>query len=163
MKAPAFYRNYIELVKDKDLIAVYNIETIRALKFYNNIDNNKSLFRYEKGKWSIRELLGHVCDSEQIFVFRILSILRNEKAALPGFDENEYVAVANFDQFEWSDLIKRFELMRAFHSSLFAGITKLDFSKYGNANGNDISIEALIAITICHELHHRNFIGRVYL
>ncbi|QNL22849.1 DinB family protein [Hyphobacterium sp. CCMP332] len=163
MKLPEFYNPYVSLFKNEDCREVLNIEYKISLKFYKNINKKDSLFKYSPDKWSIRELLGHICDSEQIFAFRLLSILRNEKNPLPGFDHNAYVSNADFNSQEWEDLIKRYDFLRRNTIHLCNEIKKEDYSKFGNANGNDISIDALVFVIAGHEKHHRNVIKEKYL
>ncbi len=163
MKVPEFYSGYVALADHKDLLSSYKKETEEALKFYRLISDKKSLHRYEITKWSIKEVLGHICDAEQIFFFRLLSIMRNEKKSLPGFDENEYVKAANFNSVPWEHILNRFEQSRKFFHILIQELSIEDLGKVGNTNGFDISIEALIAIIIGHEKHHRKIIKERYL
>ncbi len=163
MKLPDFYKPYVGLYNNKDCKEVLLIEYEKALKFYNNINKKDSLLQYAQNKWTIKELLGHICDAEQIFAFRLLSILRNEKNPLPGFDHNAYVRDANFNKQEWEDLLKRFDLIRRNTLSICDEIKKEDYSKFGNANGKEISIDALILVIAGHEKHHRNVINEKYL
>ncbi len=163
MTIPEFYKPYLDLVESDNCISQLIIESEEAFKFYEKINNKTSLFKYENDKWSIRELLGHICDAEQIFAFRLLSILRNEKNALPGFDHNDYVDYANFDLQDWEYLKDRFKLVRRNSLILCEEIRKEDLGKVGNANGHDISIEALVYVIAGHEKHHRNIIRNRYL
>lgn len=163
MRLPEFYKPYVSFFKKEDCKEALIIEYKIAIKFYKNINKKDSLKKYAPDKWSIRELLGHICDSEQIFAFRLLSILRNEKNPLPGFDHNAYVSNADFNTQEWDDLIKRFDLIRRNTIRICDEIKKEDYSKFGNANGNDISIDALVFVIAGHEKHHRNVINEKYL
>lgn len=138
-------------------------ESVKALEFYEKINKNDSLFRYQSDKWSIRQLLGHICDSEQIFCFRLLSIARNEQQALPGFDENHYVQNADFDSIDWHRIRKRFELLREHTILMVENLSGEGLNKSGLANEAIFSVEDLIKIIIGHEMHHRKFIEDNYL
>lgn len=163
MILPEFYKPYVDLFDDEDGISILKIETNKAFKFYDNITESISTKKYQSDKWSIRQLLGHIADAEQIFAFRLLSILRNEQNALPGFDHNEYVLNANFENQKWTEIKDRFKMLRYCTLSLCKEIKEEDLSKTGNANGSNISVNALLLVIAGHEKHHRLIIEERYL
>lgn len=163
IKVPEFYQPYLDLIDSKKPVQKLKSESEKAIKFYDKINKKQSLFKYEKGKWSIREILGHIIDAEEIFAYRLLCILRGETNALPGFDQDVYVKNAQFDKMSWKYLRKRFKLVRRNTLLLCKEISSENMKLSGNANGHDISVEGLISIINGHEVHHRNTISEKYL
>lgn len=160
---PEFYKPYVKDFQNEHPKTVLNNETQRALDFYKKISEEKSVFRYEKDKWSIKELLGHICDSEQIFAYRVLSFLRGEEQSLPGFEQDDYVKSANFDAQSWESLISRFQTLREITLMLLNEMSDQDLDKIGTANGSQISIRAILLVIAGHERHHRKIVAERYL
>ena len=160
---PEFYKPYVELTKNRSVESVLKDELNNGLKFYNKINKNKWGFSYSLNKWTIKEVLGHVCDAEQVFAFRLLSFLRGEEKELPGFDENLYVNNADFNSLVHMDLINRFEIIR--HNSILISqnLSQVQLTSTGVANGSKMSIDNLIRVIAGHELHHRIIIKERYL
>jgi uncharacterized damage-inducible protein DinB len=159
---PEFYKKYIEGIGDNELYISLIRQSEISFKFYKNINKNKLLYAYDSGKWTIKEVLGHVCDAEQIFAFRLLSFSRGEKKSLTGFDENEYVESGNFNDIEWDDLLERFDLLRRTTLNLVKSISSEDLKIIGEANGSKMSLDNLIKVIIGHEKHHRRIIAERY-
>lgn len=121
------------------------------------------MHRYEPGKWSIKELLGHLIDSERIFTYRALRFARNDHAPLSGFDQDPYVAEANFDQRPWSELVAEFEHLRRSTILFFRGLKPESETRFGVANNASITVRALGYAIAGHELHHMRILREKYL
>ena len=119
--------------------------------------------RYAPGKWSLREVLGHIIDAERIFAYRALRFARNDPTELPGFEQDDLIPAAHFDQRPWADLLAEFELVRRSNLLLFAGFDREAWLRQGVASRNRISVRALAYVIAGHELHHLRVIRTKYL
>ncbi len=158
---PQWYKGYIDLVEGN----ILDILATQAEEFTSFIKGNsdKADYAYAPGKWTIKEMLGHIIDTERIMVFRLTSFARGEKAALPGFDENDYVTNAHFKDRTLESLCAEFTLLRKSNMFLIKSLSKEELNKSGNANGNQISVRALVFILAGHVMHHKNILVERYL
>lgn len=158
-----YYENYIKLVPGTDI----NKELIRQkeelLHFYKSIPVFKQEYKYSEGKWTIKDIILHLIDAERIFAYRALRISRSDTTPLPGFDENDYVGMANANDREFESLLSEFETVREATISLFASFTDLDLLRLGTASNASVSVRAIGYIILGHELHHKNVILERYL
>src|SRR5512142_2949175 len=160
---PPFYQGYISLVEGQDILAALDDNTERAMALYRSIGEEESLSRYAPEKWTIREVLGHVSDTERVFTYRALRVARGDQTPLPGFDEKLFVEGANFNHYEWPALIEQFELVRRSSITLFRSLAEEAWERRGNAHGKDVSVRDIAWMVAGHELHHRRIIQTKYL
>ncbi len=160
---PEYYKKYVKNVIDKDIIRYLEQQKDSAVEFFNEIGVEKSLYRYEENKWSIKEILGHLCDTERIFVTRALQFARNEKQSLPGFEQDDYIAAANFDEVPLDVLVDDFVKMRESNLSLFGTFNDEIFSHKGTANDFEFTVASALFIIAGHFDHHINVIKEKYL
>ena len=158
-----YYTRYIEKVEGDDVFAALKSQLRETIAFLNCITNEESLSRYEPGKWSVREVLGHVIDTERIFAYRALRIGRGDATPLAGYEQDEYIKGANFDKVSWSALIEEFELVRRANILMFSGFSEEAWSRPGVANNGPVTARAIAWIIAGHELHHRQVIEEKYL
>ena len=158
-----YYSRYIDLVPGEDAMAALKSQLRETIAFLNCISNEESVSRYAPGKWSVREVLGHVIDTERIFAYRALRIGRGDKTPLAGYEQDDYIRGAAFDKVRWSALIEEFELVRRSNLLLFSGFTEDAWMRTGTANNAAVSARALAWIIAGHEIHHRNIIESKYL
>ena len=158
-----YYSRYIDLVPEEDAMAALKSQLRETIAFLNCISNEESVSRYAPGKWSVREVLGHVIDTERIFAYRALRIGRGDKTPLAGYEQDDYICGAAFDKVRWSALIEEFELVRRSNLLLFSGFTEDAWMRTGTANNAAVSARALAWIIAGHEIHHRNIIESKYL
>ena len=166
---PSFYANYIRLIGEyiaenevKDIVQILLKHREKTKEKFSTFSEQQSFFRYEKGKWSIKELLGHMIDTEQIMSYRALCFYRGEKQSLAGFNENEYVREANFDLILFSDLLERYHLVRESSVALFRSFDALQTAKIGEANHKEMSVRALVYMIAGHEIHHLQILEERY-
>jgi len=157
-----YYSRYIVLVQGQDLTATLEKQIGESLPFLHGISEQKSLHRYAPGKWSIKEVLGHLIDAERIFVYRALRFARNDPKPLTGFDQDPYVAAAGFDAHPWSDLVAEFEHVRRSTILFFRGLTSEAAMRSGLANDASITVRSLGYIIAGHELHHVGILRERY-
>lgn len=159
----AYYSRYIEKVAGEDVIAALKNQLRETIAFLNCITNEEASSRYAPGKWSVREVLGHIIDTERIFAYRALRIGRGDATPLPGYEQDDYIKGANFDKVRWSALIEEFELVRRANILMFSGFTDDAWMRSGIANNAPVTARALAWIIAGHELHHRGVIEEKYL
>lgn len=118
--------------------------------------------RYAEGKWSVKEVVGHLSDGERVFSYRALRFARADATDLPGFEENEWVANANFDRRTLASIAAEFAAVRAATLALFASLDDEELLRRGTANGQEVSVRALAAILVGHERHHVGLLRERY-
>jgi hypothetical protein len=158
-----YYARYIDLVPDGDALATLAAQIHGTVSTLRAISDADSLKRYAAGKWSIREVLGHMTDSERIFGCRALRFARNDQTPLPGFEQDDYIAPARCDARPWPGLIAEFEALRQSNLHMFRGFDQEAWLRQGTANNTPVSVRALAYMIAGHERHHMNIIREKYL
>lgn len=160
---PAYYQEYMNLLPDGDILYILEKQATNLRFMFRNISDEQAEEAYAEGKWSMKELLQHLIDSERIFGYRALCISRGEEASLPGWDEGKYVyqSLANIRSVE--SLLDEYELTRRSNMAMFRSFTIEMMDNYGVANGHRISLRGLIHVIAAHELHHLNILQERYL
>lgn len=159
--APSFGR-YIDMVRGSDLREVLASQPDALRATGDGLSEADALHRYAEGKWSVKEVIGHLNDTERVFSYRALRIGRGDTTPLPAFDENAYVAAAGFDRRPLGDLIDEFETVRRQTLSLLAGLDEEGWRRMGVASGKPISTRALFYITAGHVRHHLRLLESRY-
>lgn len=158
MNEPAVYKSYFEnytsLVTEQNVIIAI-VKQEKALEdFLNSVSEEKSNYAYAEGKWTLKEMLQHMIDTERIFAYRALAIARKEIATLPGFDENLYADNSNANRRTWAELIKEIKAVRISTSLLFESFTEEMLQHTGNFGSNNGSTHTLGLIMVGHVYHH---------
>lgn len=151
---PAFYAPYFKAIEGADVPTLMRTQLAEIEHLGLVIDEERAAYRYAEGKWSIKELLGHLVDCERIFGYRALCIARGEMQPLPGFDENNYVENASFDNRPFSSIIEELLALRLSNIVMYENFTDEQRAMIGQANGNPISVRAIESIMIGHVQHH---------
>ena len=160
--APDYFFRYINLVKEEDLNKALKKNTKQFLKLLKNIPKKKYDFAYADGKWTVKEVIGHIADAERVFTYRLTRIARGDQTPLAGFDENAWAKTAPHGKRQMSSVVD--ELIAIRRSSL-ALIDSLDESAIGNtgvANNNPVSARAICWILAGHTQHHLDILGERY-
>lgn len=158
-----YYARYIERVQGNDVLAILTAQGAETAAFLATIGEEKSLHRYAEGKWSIREIIGHLTDAEQVFCYRALTFARGDVSELPGFEEGDYVVSGEFDRIPLAKLAERYAAQRRVTLALFETLPPEAWSRTGTANGAKISVRALAWALAGHELHHLGVVRERYL
>lgn len=158
-----YYGNYISLVQDGDIISTLSKQLPETLNLLQSIPESQGGFRYAPGKWSIKELVGHLIDSERIFTYRALRFARNDQTPLPGYEQDDYIREASFDACALTDLADEFASARQSSLYLFKHFSEEAWTRRGTANDSEVSVRALAYIIAGHELHHREVLRSKYL
>lgn len=159
----AYYGRYVALVPQGDILATLATQNEETLGLLRSLPEEKGAFRYAPEKWSIKELIGHVTDTERIFANRALRFGRNDATPLPGFEENDYVRGGSFDEYPLADLADGLESVRRSTVFLLKHMSSEASTRRGTANGAEISVRALAYLIAGHELHHMNVLRTKYL
>lgn len=156
------YKGYIEQIKEDDILKVLEDQLTTAAKFFNTIPQEKGNYAYSEGKWSVKEVLGHVIDCERIFATRALCIARGEKQSLPGFEQDDYVKEAGFNKRPLDDLVEEFSLVRKSNVALFKSFSEEKLNERGTASENEVTVRAILFIIAGHTIHHIKILKEKY-
>ena len=160
---PPYYRKYVDEVKDLDLFDAFQQSHKHFKDLVLSIPEENGNYRYETGKWSIKELLCHVMDTERIFAYRALRFARNDKTPLPAFEENEYAPESNAHARTLRQLASESERLRETTIDLYKSFTPAMLRRKGSANNTEVSVLNLGFIIAGHETHHRRMLTDRYL
>jgi uncharacterized damage-inducible protein DinB len=149
-----YYHGYIARVAGENLGEQLTEQLQELEQLFQNVTDRAALTRYADGKWSIKEVLGHLSDTERIFSYRLLRVGRGDPTALSGYDENAYVPAGNFDQRPLPMLLAEFRAVRLSTTALMEGLPQESWTRRGMANGQPISARALAYIIVGHVTHH---------
>lgn len=158
-----YYGGYIAHVPTGDVVGTLSTQHDRTLDLLRGLSEDQGGTRYAPGKWSIRESVGHLMDTERIFAYRALRFSRADETALASFDENAYVANASFESRTLAGLCAEFEAVRRATVLLFASFDSDEWMRQGVASNNVMSVRALAWVTAGHELHHMDILRTRYL
>jgi uncharacterized damage-inducible protein DinB len=161
-EAASFYHGYIARVSGEDIGEQLRQQLDRVERLFRGVDDTAALFRYAPGKWSIKEILGHLTDAERIFAYRLLRISRADATPLAGFSENAYVPPGSFDGRTVSSLVKEFRAVRLSTMALVEGLPAEAWTRKGTASGNAVSSRALVYIMVGHVTHHLGVLEERY-
>jgi len=157
---PTWGENYISKVNgDIFEILTDQIQSLAAL-FRANAD--KADYAYAAGKWTLKEMLGHIIDTERVFAYRLTCFARKEQQPLPGFEENDYVLNARFAQRDLEDLIEEFIALRKANLYLFRSLSEEELNRKGIASGREINVRSILFITGGHIIHHVSILKERY-
>ncbi len=158
-----FYASYILLVPEGDVIATLTRQLEDVLTLLGGISDAEAETRYAPGKWSIKEVIGHITDTERIFAYRALRFARADRTPLPGYEQDDYVRHANFDALPINDIAAGFEHVRRATLSLLRSFDDGAWRRVGVANDKEVSVRALAYIIAGHVTHHTQIIRAKYL
>jgi uncharacterized damage-inducible protein DinB len=158
-----YYGTYIDRVPDGDIVETLRRQVGDSLALIKSIPETIGDKRYAPGKWSVREVVGHLIDAERIFTYRALRFGRADTTPVPGFDENAYVANAPFASVSLADLADELDHVRQSTIHFLANLDEAAFNRRGSANGAEITVRALAFIMAGHESHHMNVLRTRYL
>ena len=158
-----YYGKYIALVQDDDVVAALDRQIAASLSMLRGLAETDGDRRYEPGKWSVKEVLGHVIDAERVFAYRALRIARNDPTPLSGFEQDGYVANGNFGAASLAGLTEEFALVRQSNLAMFRGFAEAAWDRRGVASNYPVSVRALAYIIAGHELHHVGLLRSRYL
>jgi hypothetical protein len=157
-----YYGRYISLVGSDDIVGLLEKQAPETATLFRSA-NTQADFRYAPGKWNVKEVLGHINDTERIMAYRALRIARGDKTPIEGYEQDDYVRDGNFGQRSVDNLIEEFADVRTATVALFRNLDAENGLRRGIANKNEVSVRALAYIIAGHELHHRQVLQEKYL
>lgn len=149
-----YYGKYIALVPAGSLADILAAQVEVTRRLLAPLDDARALYRYAPGKWSVKEVIGHLADAERVFAYRALRFARADATPLAGFDETAYVPAGAFDRRPLHSMVEEFAAARGATLALIGSLEEAAWLRQGTANGAAVSVRALGAIIAGHELHH---------
>jgi hypothetical protein len=158
----AYFGRYISLVPGHDILTTLDEQRRQTILLLSCRTDAEGDFHYAPGKWSAKEVIGHICDSERIFAYRALRIARADVTPMEGFEQDDYVRNGPFANRPISDLIEDYIAVRRATFSLFRNLDEAAWQRRGVANKNEVTVRALAYTIAGHELHHRKILEEKY-
>jgi hypothetical protein len=158
----SYFGRYIALVPEAHFVTVLNDQPAAFRALLGNLSPEQAGYRYAPGKWTVRQVVGHVIDTERVFAYRALCIARGESVSLPSFDENAYAELAGHDGCGLGELLDEFTLVRQANVALFAHMDAAAWGRTGTVNQNPISTRGLGYILVGHAQHHLGVLKERY-
>jgi uncharacterized damage-inducible protein DinB len=160
-----YFEQYLKLVGFGDKTIIENLESSQVAfeKVLRNLPEEKQAFSYALGKWTIKELIQHIIDTERIFSFRALSFARNDQTVMPGYDHDAFVANDNANERDYYELLDEMKVLRTSSIQLFKSFSEEALLRMGVASNNKMSVRALGYLFSGHQIHHLNIVKERYL
>jgi len=158
-----YNETYVSKVPEGDVVELLRHQITQMSEMFGSMTDSQAGYRYGDDKWSLKQLVGHLTDTERVFVYRALRIARGDSTPVKGFDENEYVAKSNFDDRSLADLLSEFVLNRKSTIAFFSTIRQSAWELNGTANGFNYSVRAIVFVIAGHVEHHLRVIRELYL
>lgn len=157
-----YYDRYISLIQDNDILTTLDQQRRQMVQFLSGLSEADGDSRYAPEKWSVKEVLGHVCDTERIFAYRALRISRGDATPIEGFEQDDYVKNGPFARRPIAEAIEDYIAVRRATISLLRSLEEAAWSRRGIANKNEISVRAIAYLIAGHEVHHRRILEQKY-
>lgn len=157
-----YHVGYISEVVGDDILTILDTQRREMLILLCGLEEKDGDFRYAPDKWSVKEMLGHVCDTERIFTYRALRISRGDKTPLPGFEQDDYVRNAPFATRPLAESVEDYIAVRRATLALFRNLDEAAWQRRGIVNNHELSVRALAYITAGHEMHHKTILEEKY-
>ena len=158
-----YYGKYIEKVPDGPIVDILRAQIRGTLELLRSVPESKGDYAYAPGKWSIKQVVGHVIDAERVFAYRALRFGRSDTTQLPGFEQDDYARAGGFAARSIRHLTDELETVRRATVLLYEGFGEGDWLRKGIASSNPVSVRALAYIIAGHELHHAKILKEQYL
>jgi hypothetical protein len=158
-----YYDTYVSLVDETDIVRALESQAGELELVLAGISEEKGVYAYAEGKWTVKQLVGHLIDGEKIFAYRALRVARNDQTPMEGFEQDGYIENANFDQVPLADLAAEFLLNRKANVLFFKNLGEEAWLRTGIANNSPVSTRALAYIMVGHVRHHANILKARYL
>jgi hypothetical protein len=160
---PEYYKPYVDLVPEGELLTLLKENLVKTIELFESLSEASGHFRYAEDKWSIKEVLGHMADTERIMSYRLLRVGRGDQTALAGFNENEYVEGSQINNLPIKRILEDFIAIRKATLTLFQNMPEEAWANIGFANNTDVTARAIGYIIAGHALHHFKIINDRYL
>ena len=158
-----YYQTYVSLVENDDIVGTFAAQPTKLQDIFTAMPEDKGSFAYADGKWSMKELLGHLIDGERMFAYRLFRISRGDETPIEGFEQDGYIENAHSNTRSFADLLEEFSLLRRANMLLLDNLSDQDAMRIGTANNAKISARALVYIMAGHIEHHIGILKERYL
>jgi len=158
----SYYETYVSKVQGSDIIGILEAQRLQTAQLFAGRSERDGNFRYAPDKWTVKEVVGHVNDTERIFAYRALRIARGDQTPLSGFEQDDYVRTGGFSERTLADLAEEFSSVRGATLALLRPLTEEAWMRRGVANKNEVTVRGLAFIIAGHELHHREILKERY-
>jgi hypothetical protein len=160
---PNYYQPYVKLVPEGGVVQILQENLLAVVKLFKGISEEEALHRYAPGKWSVKEVIGHIIDTERIMSYRLMRVARGDQTPLAGFNETDYVQAAQTNSLSMEAILGDFKATRTASITLIQNTPAESWANKGNANGMEITTRAIAYIIAGHEMHHRKIVEERYL
>ena len=161
---PPYAAVYVNLVAGDEILSILAAQLEQDMALLKSVDDRRaSEFSYAPGKWTIKQILGHIIDTERIFAYRAHHVARNDAAVLPGFEQDDYVAAGAFNERTLKSLIDEFRVVRQSTIALFENLPQQAWMRQGNANKYSVTVRGIAFLAAGHEAHHMKILREKYL
>lgn len=157
-----YYERYISLVAGSDILAALDSQRRQTMLLLSGRDDDEGEFRYAPDKWTAKQVLGHVCDTERVFAYRALRIARGDRTPIEGFEQDDYMRNGPFARIALAEIIDDYIAVRRATLTLLRNLDEVSWTRRGIANKNEVSVRALAYTIAGHELHHRRILEEKY-
>jgi uncharacterized damage-inducible protein DinB len=158
-----YYAGYVSLVTEDDVLVAMEEQIKEIERLVTSIPEEKGTHAYEPGKWTVKEVLGHLVDTERVFAYRALRISKGDTTELPGYDQDLFVERGGFNEAPIKSLLAELLHMRRANIIFFSGLSEERSALAGSANGNPVTVRALAYMMVGHVRHHLNILSERYL
>lgn len=158
-----YYQQYIDYVNESEILPVLRAQMDDLDVLLDRVPDERETHRYAEGKWSIREMIGHLIDGERVFGYRAFCIARGETQNLPGYEQDDYLRTAPYNHITLEDLLSELRLIRLGNIAMFRTLDAQSWERVGTANGNQVTARALAFIMAGHIRHHMKVLRERYL
>lgn len=158
----AYYEKYISLVPGNDVTSALESQRVQTMQLFAARSEREGNFRYGPDKWTVKEVLGHINDTERIFTYRALRIARADKTPLPGFEQDSFVSNGRFNERSLGNLAEEFAFVRGASLALFRSFGQETWLRRGTASNYEVTVRAIAYMIAGHELHHRQILEERY-
>lgn len=159
----SYFKTYLDKVGDEPLIKSLMDGKVKTIEFFSSIPESKLNYSYEDSKWTVKEVLIHIIDTERVFNYRALQFARSNDVSIEGFDENEFVKNANVHHRRLENILDEYKTVSESSISLFKSFSEDSLLKIGKANNTDMSVRAIGFLICGHEMHHVQVVKNRYL
>jgi uncharacterized damage-inducible protein DinB len=160
---PAYFETYLKRLPDTDILAFLSEQVETLINLFENMPEANAEKGYAEGKWSLKELLQHMLDTERIMAYRAICFSRGEESMLPGFEEDGYAANSNANRRALEDILAEYRMLRQSTIALFKSFSSEMLMRTGNANNAQYNVRSIAWVIAAHENHHMNIIQTRYL
>ncbi len=157
-----FHLAYLSKLPEGEWLDILKEQTTHSYEFYYSIPADKENYAYESGKWTVKQVLGHIIDTERIMSYRAMRISRNDSTSLPGFDQDLYAKYYPSDSLTLAEIMAEYRAVRLSTYTLFSHLTPEAMLRKGQASGHEVSVRALLGIIAGHEIHHIQALRELY-